>query len=91
MGRAFCLAKETANKSRWSGGQGKDGFHRDVEMRDEKVVLFVANIDKGEHLLRYRLRAEVPGVFHALPTKFYAIYVPELKANSNEHVMKIVD
>jgi len=62
-----------------------------MEMRDEKVVLFVANIDQGEHLLRYRLRAEVPGIFHALPTKFYAIYVPELKANSNEHVMKIVD
>ena len=74
-----------------SGGQGQEGFYSYMEMRDEKVVLFVANIDKGEHLLRYRLRAEVPGVFHALPTKFYAIYVPELKANSNEHVMKIVD
>jgi len=74
-----------------SGGQGQEGFYSYMEMRDEKVVLFVANIDQGEHLLRYRLRAEVPGIFHALPTKFYAIYVPELKANSNEHVMKIVD
>jgi len=74
-----------------SGGQGQEGFYSYMEMRDEKVVLFVANIDQGEHLLRYRLRAEIPGVFHALPTKFYAIYVPELKANSNEHVMKIID
>ena len=74
-----------------SGGQGQEGFHSYMEMRDEKVVLWVNNIDQGEHLLRYRLRAEVPGVFHALPTKFYAVYVPELKANSNEHVLKIVD
>ncbi|MEX2213295.1 MAG: MG2 domain-containing protein [Phycisphaeraceae bacterium] len=74
-----------------SGGQRQEGFYSYMEMRDEKVVLFIANVDQGEHLLRYRLRAEVPGIFHALPTKFYAIYVPELKANGNEHVMKIVD
>ena len=58
---------------------------------DEKVVIFTHNIDQGKHLLRYRLRAEIPGVFHALPTKFYAVYVPELKSNSNEHVINIVD
>jgi len=48
-------------------------------------------LGQGEHLLRYRLRAEIPGVFHALPTVLYGMYVPELRANSDEHVIKIVD
>ena len=74
-----------------SGGEGQEGFYSYMELRDEKTVFFVNAVQQGEHLLRYRLRAEVPGAFHALPTKFYAMYVPELKANSNEHVIRIVD
>ena len=74
-----------------SGGKGQEGFYSYMELRDEKVVFFVGSIDQGEHLLRYRLRAEVPGVFHALPSKLYAMYVPELRANSNEHVIRIED
>jgi len=74
-----------------SGGKGQEGFYSYRELRDEKVVFFVGAIEQGDHLLRYRLRAEVPGVFHALPTVFYGMYVPELRANSNEQVIKIVD
>ena len=74
-----------------SGSKRQEGFYSYMEMRDEKVAIFMRNIDQGDHLIRYRLRAEIPGVFHALPTRFYAMYVPELKANSNEHVMKIID
>ena len=48
-------------------------------------------MEQGEHLLRYRLRAEIPGVFHALPTQLYAMYVPELRANSEEMLLKITD
>ena len=62
-----------------------------MELRDEKTVFFVSSIGQGEHLLRYRLRAEIPGVFHALPTTLYGMYVPELRANSNELVIRIVD
>ena len=74
-----------------SGGKGQEGFHRYMELRDEKVVFFVSALGQGEHLLRYRLRAEVPGVFHALPTVLYGMYVPELRANSEECLTKIVD
>ncbi len=74
-----------------SGGKGQEGFYSYMEMRDEKTVFFVAGVQQGEHLLRYRLRAETPGVFHALPTKYYAMYVPELRANSDENVIRIVD
>ena len=74
-----------------SGGKGQEGFYSYMELRDEKVVFFLRSIQQGDHLLRYRLRAEVPGVFHALPTVLYGMYVPELRANSNEHVIKIRD
>jgi len=74
-----------------SGGKGQEGFYSYMELRDEKVVFFVSDLQQGEHLLRYRLRAEVPGIFHALPTVLYGMYVPELRANSDEIVVEIVD
>jgi len=74
-----------------SGGKGQEGFWSYTEFRDEKVVFFVNFLGQGEHLLRYRLRAEIPGVFHALPTTLFAMYVPELRANSEECLIKIVD
>jgi uncharacterized protein YfaS (alpha-2-macroglobulin family) len=37
------------------------------------------------------LRAEVPGRFSALPARAYAMYAPELRANSDEIKMNIVD
>jgi len=74
-----------------SGSKGQEGFASYIELRDEKVVFFVNSIEQGEHLLRYRLRAEVPGVFHALPTVVYGVYVPELRANSDEIIIAIKD
>lgn len=74
-----------------SGGKTQEGFWSHMELRDEKVAFFVHNLSTGEHLLRYRLRAEVPGTFHALPTQLIAVYAPELKANSDEAVIRILD
>jgi len=59
-----------------------------VEYRDRKVCFFVHRLARGRHSLSYRLRAETPGKFSALPTRAYAMYAPELKANSDE--MKLV-
>ena len=74
-----------------SGGEGQEGFWSYMELRDEKVAFFVRSLGQGKHLLRYRLRAEIPGTFHALPTKLFAMYVPELKANSEEMLLRITD
>ena len=41
--------------------------------------------------MSYRLRAEIPGKFTRLPTKASAMYAPELKANSDENKVQIVD
>jgi alpha-2-macroglobulin len=62
-----------------------------VEYRDEKVVLFVRWLPRGKHSGSYRLRAEIPGKFSALPTRAEAMYSPELKANSDEIKLNITD
>ncbi len=62
-----------------------------MELRDEKVAFFITNLTQGEHLIKYRLRAEIPGTFHALPTRGWAMYAPEIRANADEAVIRIVD
>lgn len=62
-----------------------------VEYRDEKVALFVRWLPRGKHSLSYRLRAEIPGRFSALPARAEAMYAPELKANSDEIKLNIED
>ena len=62
-----------------------------VEFRDERVAFFVRQLMRGKHSLSYRLRAEIPGQFSALPTKGAAMYAPELKANSDELKIRIID
>jgi uncharacterized protein YfaS (alpha-2-macroglobulin family) len=62
-----------------------------VEFRDQKVAFFVRRLARGKHSVSYRLRAEVPGKFSALPARAYAMYAPELKANSNEIKLIIKD
>jgi uncharacterized protein YfaS (alpha-2-macroglobulin family) len=37
------------------------------------------------------MRAEVPGTFHALPVLGHAMYVPEIRTNGGEVMMRVVD
>jgi uncharacterized protein YfaS (alpha-2-macroglobulin family) len=60
-----------------------------VELRDERVTLFVQQLARGRHSVSYRMRAEVPGRFSALPTVVSAMYAPELRGNSNELKLRI--
>jgi uncharacterized protein YfaS (alpha-2-macroglobulin family) len=62
-----------------------------VEFRDRKVCFFVQRLARGRHSISYRLRAETPGKFSALPARGYAMYAPELKANSDEIKLVIKD
>ena len=73
-----------------SGYNGNDmGAY--VEFRDNRVCFFVRSLARGQHSVAYRLRAEIPGTFSALPTRAWAMYAPELKANSDEIKLKIED
>ncbi|HLX61044.1 MAG TPA: alpha-2-macroglobulin family protein [Planctomycetota bacterium] len=73
-----------------SGYNGND-LNAYMELRDERVCLFARTLSRGKHSVTYRMRAEIPGTFSALPTKASAMYAPELKANSDEIKLKIAD
>ena len=62
-----------------------------MELRDERVAFFVRALPRGKHSVSYRLRAEIPGRFAALPTRASAMYAPELRGNSDEIKLKIED
>jgi uncharacterized protein YfaS (alpha-2-macroglobulin family) len=62
-----------------------------MELRDEKVAFFVRHLARGKHSISYRVRAEIPGQFSALPTRAYAMYAPELKGNSDELKIRVED
>lgn len=72
-------------------GYSGNGLGAYMELRDERVAFFVERLPLGKHNIRYRMRAEIPGTFSALPTKGYGMYAPELKANSDEWKVSITD
>ena len=83
---AGCEPVDVRSGERWA-----DGFCANVELRDTRTVFFVALLEQGEPWLRYGLRAETPGKFHALPATGAAMYAPEVRANSNEMRLNIRD
>ena len=60
-------------------------------MRDDRVCFFVRRLARGKHSVSYRMRAEIPGKFSALPAKASAMYAPELKGNSDEIKLGVKD
>ena len=62
-----------------------------MELRDQKVAFFLDELPQGTRTLSYRLRAEVPGQFHALPTNGYAVYAPAVRTLSEETDLSIQD
>jgi uncharacterized protein YfaS (alpha-2-macroglobulin family) len=73
-----------------SGYNGND-LNAYMELRDNRVCFFARTLARGKHSVAYRLRAEIPGHFSALPTRVSAMYAPELKANSDEMKLAIQD
>ncbi|MEZ6110335.1 MAG: MG2 domain-containing protein [Pirellulaceae bacterium] len=72
-------------------GYSNNGLGAYMELRDNRVTFFVRWLARGKHSIAYRMRAEIPGKFSALPTKAEAMYAPELKANSDEIKLRIED
>jgi len=61
------------------------------ELRDDRTVIFADKLPEGVWEIRYDYRAEVPGAFHGLPLVAHAMYVPEIRANSDELRVEISD
>jgi uncharacterized protein YfaS (alpha-2-macroglobulin family) len=73
-------------------GYGQKGMpYAYMELRDNRTSFFVRQLARGKHSVAYRLRAEIPGRFGALPTRAFAMYAPELKGNSDEVKLRIED
>jgi uncharacterized protein YfaS (alpha-2-macroglobulin family) len=61
------------------------------ELRDRKVALFLDKLPEGVWEIRYDMRAETPGRFHALPVLGHAMYVPEIRCNGEETRLTVLD
>jgi len=72
-------------------GYTANGLGAYMELRDNRVAFFVRRLMRGHNSIAYRMRAEIPGRFSALPTRASAMYAPELKANSDEIKLRIAD
>ncbi len=67
-----------------SGTRYGDGLCSNMELRDERVAFFITHLAQGTQVIRYVLRAETPGRYHALPARGYAMYAPEIAALADE-------
>lgn len=74
-----------------SGYVYQNSAYMNKELRDEKVVFFLNNLHQGTQVITYKLRAEIPGKFHVMPHKSYAMYAPEVKAISDEMRIQVKD
>ena len=72
-------------------GYTRNGLGAYTEFRDDRVSFFIRQLARGRHSVSYRVRAEIPGRFSALPARAYAMYAPELKGNSEEIKLRIED
>lgn len=95
-GPLFIRELKASAVSDGSGPVGEDGYtgrQRWVyrELRDRKVALFIDKLPEGLWEIRYQLRAEVPGKFHALPVVGHAMYVPEIRCNGRELRIEVRD
>ena len=63
-------------------GYGGNALGAYMELRDNRVSFFMHELPRGKHSVSYRLRAEIPGRYSALPARASAMYAPELKGNS---------
>lgn len=74
----------------------RSGYHGQalgayVEFRDERVVFFLRRLARGRNSISYRVRAEIPGIYTAMPAIMSAMYDPALKAHSDSFNVQVRD
>ncbi|MFO0947170.1 MAG: MG2 domain-containing protein [Planctomycetota bacterium] len=74
-----------------SGFTWGDGLGAHMELRDERVAFFATYLNQGTYDIKYRLRAEIPGTFHVLPSRAECMYTPYVRGNGSSRVVKIVE
>ncbi|MDH5681493.1 MAG: alpha-2-macroglobulin, partial [Spirochaetota bacterium] len=74
-----------------SGSTYQGGFVANMELRDTKVGFFVTYLRQGNHSIKYKLRAEIPGIFNVMSTQSQAMYSPHVRGISDSFKMNITD
>jgi uncharacterized protein YfaS (alpha-2-macroglobulin family) len=74
-----------------SGYYSTGGLSVYRELREQKTSFFLRTLPRGTHSLRYQLRAEAPGTFTALPADISGMYAPELRGNSTDFDLKVIE
>ncbi len=72
-----------------SGWDWTSGTYR--ELKEQLTAFFYDRLWVGEHVIRYRVRAERPGVYHVMPTQLYGMYATDIRANSAERIITILE
>lgn len=58
-------------------------------VRDDRAAFFITSLPPGIHRLTYVMRAENPGIGHAMPTVVSNMYDPDSRASSAETFLKV--
>jgi len=74
-----------------SGSTWGDDLFAHLELRDEQVTFFAPYFAEGERTVRYRLRCETPGRFHALSATAEAMYAPFVRGSSSSDILTILE
>ncbi|MGE3726930.1 MAG: alpha-2-macroglobulin [Candidatus Sericytochromatia bacterium] len=74
-----------------SGYNWQNGVGVYREFRDNRVAFFLSQLPEGTQVLSYRLRAETPGLFSALPMVGEAMYAPAVRAISDSFQIGVRD
>jgi len=73
-------------------GSGRQRLWRQYdrrELRDQKVVFFRTYFWRGQLDLHYVLKVQAPGVYNVMPTVAELMYQPDVRANAENHVVRI--
>lgn len=61
------------------------------EKRDDRLVVFFTYYSRGSRKISYRLRAETPGEYNAMPARAEMMYFPAVSGHSNGKKLHILD
>jgi uncharacterized protein YfaS (alpha-2-macroglobulin family) len=81
---AGCIYTETESGYHW----WINGY---VELRTEKRVVFFEKLRRGETKFSYRLKAEVPGDYAALPASIMGMYSPDIGSNTASKRIEVIE
>ena len=62
-----------------------------VELWNKQRNVFFERLGAGETVVTYRLRAEVPGEYAALPARIYGMYSPDIGSNTASSRLEVAD